>query len=398
MKMSRRKGIFFTTLITILLLLPVSLANASPTEADSEYDQVLLRDAKAYAEYENVSIEEAMERLRLMDVAGSLHAELINEEAKTFGNSWIEHNPEFKMIVQFTQNGNQTMQTYLEEYPELSSLIEIRKAKISYQDLRKIQIKLMDDLESIGFLAASEPDIKTGRINLYVLNESELSQATSDNRIFIPENVDVIQVPRLSKLCDVIGGKEITSGDAGATTGFGAVDGATEVITTAGHFYNDSGGNPTALYEDTVTLDFVTSKLTSLGWGTDIAWYDPESGYDVTNRIQDSSSSTRGILWVEDYDDIQTGDYIFKYGQSTDLTVGQVSECGFSYRGFSDYVKVAPISGTMCLDGDSGGPCFRGYTAIGSLCGDPPGGGTDMYFYPVSDLSTTYGVNVLTSP
>src|SRR4030042_2530262 len=126
MKMSRRKGIFFTILVTLLLLLPVSLASARTMEVDSGYDQVLLRDAKAYAEYENVSIEEALERLRLMDVAGSLHSELINEEAETFGNSWIEHNPQFKMVVKFTQNGNQTMQTYMEEYPELASLIEIR--------------------------------------------------------------------------------------------------------------------------------------------------------------------------------------------------------------------------------------------------------------------------------
>src|SRR4030042_3774645 len=208
--MSRRKGIIFTILITLVLLLPISLASASSAKVTYESDQALIRDAKVYAEYENVSLTEALERLRLMDVIGALHSDLLIEEAETFGGGWIEHNPQFNFIVQFTRDGSDTTSRYLKKYPELASLIEIRDANISYQELREIQIKLMDDVESIGVLAESEPDIKTGRIKLYVLNQNALVQATKSNRIFIHENVDVIQVSRLSEPCDdVIGGRGI---------------------------------------------------------------------------------------------------------------------------------------------------------------------------------------------
>ncbi|OGN90230.1 MAG: hypothetical protein A2158_06675 [Chloroflexi bacterium RBG_13_46_14] len=396
--MSRRKGIIFTILITLVLLLPISLASASSAKVTYESDQALIRDAKVYAEYENVSLTEALERLRLMDVIGDLHFDLLIEEAETFGGGWIEHNPQFNFIVQFTRDGSDTTSRYLKKYPELASLIEIRDANISYQELREIQIKLMDDLESIGILAESEPDIKTGKVKLYVLNQDVVKDIVEKGELTLSKYVEIIVIPRMTELyTDVIGGHEVSYDTEIATTGFGALDGNNEVITTAGHFAYHTGLSD-AEYDGSIDLDFVYTPFYS-GTGADIAWYDP-IGYDVTNRIQDSSSTTRGMLWIESYGSITPGDYIYKYGVDTGSSVGQVATVGYYQDGYSDYVRVNSISGNPLADhGDSGAPCYRGYTAIGSLVGAPyvtnpdP---DDYLFYSVDKLSDEYGINVLT--
>jgi uncharacterized glyoxalase superfamily protein PhnB len=70
-------------------------------------------DAGSYAEHEGIGVDEASQRFRITDSAGRLQADLAAHEAETFGGLWIEHSLEFKIVVMFTANLEQTIQPYL---------------------------------------------------------------------------------------------------------------------------------------------------------------------------------------------------------------------------------------------------------------------------------------------
>ena len=69
----------------------------------------LCRDAQQYAEEMGVDVEEAMRRLALQDPIGELNATLAARESDTFGGLWVEHQPEYKVVVLFTRNGEETL-------------------------------------------------------------------------------------------------------------------------------------------------------------------------------------------------------------------------------------------------------------------------------------------------
>ncbi len=379
------------------ILFSVSFAGAEP-QRTAGVSAAVLQDAEVYAKSEGVTVEEAIHRFHLIDVAGPLHSELLSKEAATFGDGWIENGPQFKFVLQFTENGEQAMQPYLLKYPELSPYVEIRRASITYADLTQEQAKLMSDLKKVAIDAHSEADVKTGRITIYVVDLSALKKAAEDGLLSLPSNLDIVQVASLSQLYySIIGGHKISVSSVWATTGFGALDGSTRVITTAGHFANQTSRSNAVYRVDQYTQVNVNYRSDGYPW-YDIAWYTPTGSDQVTNVIQDSPTTTRGIAWVEDYSSIWIGEYVFKYGQATGNTVGQVSNKTYSDGYYGYYVRVQTINGQPLANyGDSGAPCYRGDYAIGSLVGAPPGT-NDMYFYPVSRAPTEVGISVLTSP
>lgn len=94
----------------------------------------VLWDAQGYASSTGVSVDEALRRFQLQDIARHLESELSGKEAETFAGLWVEHTPEFRVVVQFTQNGVETIRPYLSE--ELANIVEVRTAKVSLVDLQ----------------------------------------------------------------------------------------------------------------------------------------------------------------------------------------------------------------------------------------------------------------------
>ncbi|MBI5962692.1 MAG: hypothetical protein HY863_04395 [Chloroflexi bacterium] len=67
-------------------------------------------DAETYAKNYGISLDEAFRRFHLQDVAGELQATLREKEADTFASIWLEHTPEFKIVVLFTRDAERTIQ------------------------------------------------------------------------------------------------------------------------------------------------------------------------------------------------------------------------------------------------------------------------------------------------
>ena len=106
--------------ITLLLLL--AACGGAPTGTDSAsldpddakatapLDDALAQDAQAYAADYGLDLEEAVRRLALQESIGALNAELAEKERATFAGLWIEHEPEYRVFVCFTQDGASTIQ------------------------------------------------------------------------------------------------------------------------------------------------------------------------------------------------------------------------------------------------------------------------------------------------
>ena len=66
-----------------------------------------------------VTLEEAVRRLRLQNALPRLEPELRKKEADTFAGLWIQHEPDLRLVVLFTRDGEKTIQPYIDD--EVSS-------------------------------------------------------------------------------------------------------------------------------------------------------------------------------------------------------------------------------------------------------------------------------------
>jgi hypothetical protein len=125
--------------------------------ADLDGDVVLVherqgarrQDAGEYVKRFGVSLDEAFFRLDLQEAIGKLVAELTVSEADSYAGMWIQHEPDFRVIVRFTERGEETLLPYLTDSP-LAGLVEVRGASITLADLAEEQHALGETLQSLG--------------------------------------------------------------------------------------------------------------------------------------------------------------------------------------------------------------------------------------------------------
>ena len=98
-------------MITVLVLLTTVSCGEVETDqtmpgdvsqTEQEEEDAIRRDAEVYAEYEGVSVEEAIHRFELMNDSGELQAVIVENE-ESYAGSWIQHQPEYKFVFAFTK-------------------------------------------------------------------------------------------------------------------------------------------------------------------------------------------------------------------------------------------------------------------------------------------------------
>lgn len=139
-----------------------------------------------------VSLEEAYQRLRVEDPIGTLQAELTEWEADTFAGLWIEHEPQYRVVVAFTRDGEKALKPYLENrsIPGLT----IRKAHFTYAELEAMQAQAMRELGKLDFHVSVLFAVQDNRIEVLVSDrawfESELQRVGAQ----LPEGVELVVV------------------------------------------------------------------------------------------------------------------------------------------------------------------------------------------------------------
>jgi hypothetical protein len=190
----------------------------------------LLRDAQEYASDMGVSTDEALHRLQLQDSIGELGAELSTNEVKTFAGLWIEHTPEYRVVVQFTHDGEDTIKPYLKQHTELADIVEVRTANVSLADLERAQTNASDSVRASGIPADSGINVYNNSVELYVVkaDRSRFDNALQKGEIRLPDNVRVITVEALAETTEGIYEGETSPPDetsSESVPGFGLLGG-----------------------------------------------------------------------------------------------------------------------------------------------------------------------------
>ena len=151
----------------------------------------LVQDARMYAEQFGVELQEAVTRLMLQEPAGKLGAALEEHEGDTFAGLWIQHEPEFGIVVVFTRDGRQTVHQYIQDGP-LEELVEVRHADATLRELMKAQAEAHEIVSEVGLQVASGINVFENRVELYADNRAQLEEAIEENGLALPDHVLII--------------------------------------------------------------------------------------------------------------------------------------------------------------------------------------------------------------
>jgi hypothetical protein len=197
---NKPKIICFIALLPLILFSGTFAActNNQAAAAGIQSTDPINYDAQIYAELNGVTIDEALHRFELQDAAGELDAALTANEADTFAGLWLEHQPEFKVVVAFTKDGEATIQKYLTE--ELADVVEVRTVDKTTTELEKIQMDFINTLRSLNILADSYTYIPETKVIFSIKkSDKELFDSYVNNGdIIVPDKVYIEFVDELA--------------------------------------------------------------------------------------------------------------------------------------------------------------------------------------------------------
>lgn len=152
--------------------------------------------AQIYANRFGVSVDEALQRLRLQPAFGQvgLQSKLENNETETFAGLWWQHEPEFKIVVAFTKNGEETLKKYLnEEMTPFLPYLEVRTVQFSLAELKTVQLQMISTLREIDIPYDSGIDITINRVTLGFAESirTSVEELINSGKLIMPENVKI---------------------------------------------------------------------------------------------------------------------------------------------------------------------------------------------------------------
>jgi antitoxin component of RelBE/YafQ-DinJ toxin-antitoxin module len=198
--MNHRLRIWLIT--STLLLLLVACGGAEPgagtpapgpdaAKVTAPLDDALAQDAQWYAAEHGIDLDEAMRRLALQDTIGALNAELAEKERATFAGLWIEHEPEFRVFVRFTERGAATLQPYIEGGP-LEGIVEVRDAAASLEGLTAAHRTAMSAIDELGIDVSSAVNVPENQVEVLVADPIWFQEQLDEAGIRLPDHVELV--------------------------------------------------------------------------------------------------------------------------------------------------------------------------------------------------------------
>ncbi|HEX7149901.1 MAG TPA: PKD domain-containing protein [Thermoanaerobaculia bacterium] len=344
-----------------------------------EPSEALLQDAASYASFAGVSVDEAVRRLQLQKEAGDLEAALTEEERATFAGLWIEHQPQFRVVVRFTDRASEERLRARVGRGPLADLIETRAAKWSLADLERRVNEGRGQARGAGVAADHDINIFENRAELYVVDTDKLNAGLARARTRIPDGVLVKRVPRLATFEALTGGVPIN----GCTSGFTVQAPNGELgVSTAGHC-------PDQQFFQGLNLPF---RAQDNAGEQDVQWNSACDIVQVTNQFE-TGIGLRSCIGTRHRNNQVVNSLVWKYGRTTGRTWGKIESKSFN----GTFVRVDGDATGMNLSepGDSGGPWFVEDLAYGIHQGAPGDDADDSIYMPINYISSI-GVSVLT--
>lgn len=401
------------TLLRVLGLTSVSFGILVPSGAafaqDDPLELPLVQDAAVYAAQYGVELDEALHRLQLQSLVGRLHALLAEREGASFGGLWVQHEPDYRVIAQFTEGGGASLANLLgsRRFRELSPFVETRTAGLSASDLEALQAAAHAAARAQGVPVESMINVAENRVDVRTTDVVSLHDAlrTADDlrksaaALPMLDHVEIVGVDRLSETERYVhAGRPVTS----CTSGFAVQHtNGTRGVLTAGHCPDGQAFNLR-------NLPFQGGQFSG---AIDAQWHtSPE--LHVVNRIWDGifDSSTPYYRFVTATKPraLQTvGEFVCKFGVTTNTQLcGTITSTSFLppsalpnqwINPTATFIYVAGGSVNLSLGGDSGGPWYSGSTAYGVHSGGGFGTFGRDAIYMAIDYISTLGLSVLTT-
>jgi hypothetical protein len=156
-------------------------------------DNPILQDALDYAVEMGISLEEALARLDTQneDAISALDNQLKANEADTFAGLWLQHEPEYRMVVAFTHDGEETIRKYVTDNSELARLIEVRTAEYTYAQLEADRQEAFRILDRLQLPAGGGIMVMENRVELDITDRTTFDAALAAAGAILPESVIV---------------------------------------------------------------------------------------------------------------------------------------------------------------------------------------------------------------
>lgn len=401
-----KKSLLIFVLIIVITSLILGMAipvGAQSGNTENRNPQQVI--AEIYAERFGVTLDEAIHRLKLQDSFPGLSTALEQNESETFGGLWIQHEPEYKVVIAFTRDGEKTIINYNKYISaEVAPYIEIRTVNKSLIELLNDQKNLVSSLNEQDIKTDSRVDIVNNCVSIDIakVDENKFTIAQQNGELALTDGLKVEFVNGLHVLATyVYGGLTLdyySWGSPCCTSGFSVKNlaGTVKGIATTGH------GPHSTLYYSGNQLPFEAYRN---GGGFDVQWHSSPV-LSVTNKIQWwSDGSTFNVNSKKERSEQHVGDIVSKYGITTHYTAGQITSTTLllpAPYNSPTWIEVYNVFGyTKLVDsGDSGGPWFTGNGSGVTALGITHSYSDDWQYaaYMAQNYIGILGMFVMTSP
>ena len=353
----------------------------TPPPLSETVGEAMLQDAKMYSATYGTDLEESIRRLMAQSEIGTLNQKLLQNESASFGGLCIEHEPSYRVVVQFVRDSKVDFAQF-QISDSLKPVIELALVEVSLQELEIRRESAAKRLASLGVPASSTIDVKSNQVNLYVIDANRVQSLIDAKALALPERVVVIQVPALPQdATDIGGGRHLTTCTAGFSVVGYSPNAGTRVkgVTTAGHC-------PDGQSFAGVVLPWVDGTT---GGVRDIAWHRADENFTVVNSFS-IGASNRYVQYMRLRAAQSVGDYVCRYGKTTGFGCGTIVTTGFD--GLNIQVRDTTVD-----HGDSGGPWFTGNTILGTTIAfwEVSAGRYDSIYGPVDHIMYQLNVDIL---
>lgn len=375
--------VIVATVLFVMLAIPAHAQEGGPVLLSE--DEAYQRDAVAYVDAFGGTIEEAVRRLKLQSQVSDLEVVLEANEPDTFSGLWIEHTPKFRVVVQLTKGGKESILPYIQS-TELTDVIEVEAGQYTYIQKRERIEAVIRAMKPTGILFEAKTNVQDGEIEIYVTDAARLLTALQGAKFQLPSNVKVVTTPTLSTpQATWYGGRSLS----GCTTGLSVKKSGIKYSSSAGHC-------------STTQVSPLTFYASYNSGAYDFSVLSVASGDSVTNWVADNiSDSTPYYRVINAYTPRgSVGAAVCKNGASTGYTCGTIEDRYYTFNGSATYILVKSTSTTQKIScgGDSGAAWFSGSTGYGNhAAGWCDLGNNKAIFMPVQGM-LDYGFVPMTVP
>jgi hypothetical protein len=162
----------------------------------------LLLEATMYAQRFGISVDEALKRLKMQDAPRVLQNVLEQEESATFGGLWLQHEPDFRIVVAFTRDGEETMKKYAGYIAEETMpYVEVRTVRFSLAEMKDAQLKMIDALRNLDIASDSGVYVIDNNVGVNIAEsvKPRIESLIQSGELVVPECVRIIYVKGLAK-------------------------------------------------------------------------------------------------------------------------------------------------------------------------------------------------------